>query len=117
MDTDGDTKLYLYIVTFVSGVFVGVVLLGFGQFLHRRLKNRMSAKSLQESSKPESQRKPEGNSFYEDLNLTEMNSGDDNYQSLLGNSDSNEVSGENAYSTYTEPNTIREDENKYESLK
>ncbi|XP_028402371.1 uncharacterized protein LOC114525314 [Dendronephthya gigantea] len=112
---DGGTEWYLYIVTFVSGAFVGVVFSGIvGLFFYRRLKNKISAKPLQET-KPES--RSERNPVYEDLNLNEMNSGDDNYQSLQGNSDSQEVSGENADSAYTELNTIREEDNKYESLK
>ena len=114
MDDKG--KWYLFIGTIVSGVIVGVVLLGFGQFLYRRLKNKMSDKSLQESLKPESQQKPERNSVYEDLNLNEMDSGDDNYQSLLENPESNQVSCESANSAYTDPKTIREEENNYESL-
>lgn len=59
----------------------------------------MSTKPLQDSSKPESQQKPEGSSVYENLNLHEMNAGEDNYQSLQGNSDNNEVSCENSDST------------------
>ena len=113
---NGGTEWYLDVASFVLGIVIGVVLLGFGLFVYRRLKSKMSAKSLQES-KPASQQKPEENSVYEDLNLNEMNSGDDNYQSLQGSSDNNEVSCENADSTYTKLNTTREDENKYESLK
>ncbi|XP_028402410.1 uncharacterized protein LOC114525351 [Dendronephthya gigantea] len=110
---DGGTEWYLYIVTFVSGAFVGVVFSGIaGLFFYRRLKNKISAKSLQES-KPES--RPERNPVYEDLNLNEMNSGDDNYhQSLQGHSDSHEVSGENADSAYSELSTIREEDNNYQ---
>ena len=113
----GGTEWYLDVASFVLGVVVGVVLLGIlGLFCYRRLKNKMSAKSLQES-KAESRQKPEGNSVYEELNLNEISSGNDYYQSVQGNSDNNEVLCENGESTYTELNTIREEENKYESLK
>ncbi|XP_028417818.1 uncharacterized protein LOC114542474 [Dendronephthya gigantea] len=109
---DDKKELYIYI-----GVPVGVVvavLLGIGLFCScRRARNGRTDKSS-ENAKP---RKPKDNSSYESLDLTKMNSGDDHYESLDGNSVGDKVSVENEDAAYTELNTVRDKESKYESLK
>ena len=105
----GTVVAWHLVVSLLSGIIIGVLLSYAITVLSRRqLRNKKP------SPKPESNISKD-NTIYQDLDLTKMNT-EDNYQSLQVNSAGDDEAYESVKSYYTDLNTIREDENNYQSL-
>ena len=92
----------------LSGIIIGILLCHIVLCVRRKLKSR----NAQPNSKPTT---TEVNPTYQELDLTRMNKDENNYQSLILDAESYNVTNEDD-SNYTELSETRDVENNYQSL-
>ena len=103
------TEWYIVVVTLVAGIIIGII------FSYIVWCSRLKFKTgNQPHSRPEP-RATEVDTTYQELDLTKMNTAEDNYQSLRENAASNDVANDDD-ATYTELGKNRDVESNYQSL-
>ena len=118
-NTDRCTKWYFIVIAFISGIFVGMILLYAVQSLRQRFKSKKDvSKPAHNYDTPETH--PDGaadNSAYQELDLRNKEP-ENSYQALRMNTRrriNNETKIEDE-ANYQELDKVREKENSYQSL-